>query len=283
MSKVTADMVKTLRERTGVGMSKCKKALDEADGDMEQAIANLRKAGMASAVKKEGREANEGLIGSSETDDTIALLEINAETDFVIQNEKFQDFLKHLCEDLAKTKPSNLEVFLAQTYSQNPDASVEEARAELVLSLGENIQIKRFELINKENGHSYGVYSHMGGRILTLVEIGGDSDQQQLAKDIAMHIAAEAPEFLNPDDISSDVLAREMDIAKSQIGDKPEYVIDKILEGKMNSFYEQSCLTKQKFVKDPSLTVEKLVEEAGKKASQPLQIVRFLRWQIGRG
>ncbi|HPE84836.1 MAG TPA: translation elongation factor Ts [Chlamydiales bacterium] len=283
MSKVTAEMVKTLRERTGVGMSKCKQALDEANGDMEKAIENLRKAGMATAVKKEGREANEGLIGYAETDDTIALLELNAETDFVVQNEKFQNFLKNLCDDLVKTKPSNLEVLAGQAYGDKPGISVEEARAELVLSLGENIKIKRFELIAKENGHSYGVYSHMGGRILTLVEIGGDSDQQQLAKDIAMHIAADAPEFLNPDAIPADVLNREIEIAKSQIGDKPDYVLDKILDGKMNSFYEQSCLTKQKFVKDPSMTIEKLVEEVGKKTSQPLQIVRFLRWQIGQG
>ena len=281
MSKVTAEMVKTLRERTGVGMSKCKAALDEAGGDMDRAIDNLRKAGMATAVKKEGRESNEGLIHFAESDDGIAVVELACETDFVAQNEKFKEFLNALCQETLKAKPASVEELVKLPHSGAPGMSIEEVRAQLVLSLGENIQIKRVAVIPKEGGRSYGVYSHMGGRIFVLIELGGDTDQGALAKDIAMHTAAEAPEYLSPEDVPADIIEREKEVAKGQIGDKPEYVIDKILQGKLNSFYEQLCLSHQKFVKDPSMTITKLLEEAGKKAGQPIQLVQFLRWQIG--
>lgn len=281
MSKITADMVKTLRERTGVGMSKCKEALDESAGDMEKAIEYLRKKGMATAVKKGGREANEGLVGSCENDEAVVLLELNAETDFVVQNEKFKNFLDVLCKEALKSNPNDVESFMKQPLSGRPGISIEEARAELVLSLGENILVKRLEVIKKQAGSSYGVYSHMGGKIVVMIELGGDTDQGPLAKDIAMHTAAEAPEYLRPADVPEDIVAREKDIAKTQIGKKPENVIDKILEGKMKSFYEQTCLVCQKFVKDQSITVEKLLEEASSKTSQPLTITRFARWQVG--
>lgn len=281
MSKTTAEMVKTLRERTGVGMSKCKEALDNSDGNMEEAVAYLRKKGMASAVKKSGREAKEGLIGSAENEASIALVELNAETDFVIQNDKFKEFLDTLCKEALRSKADSVEALQGQELSDRPGITVEEARAELVLSLGENLQIRRVEVIEKQAGHSYGLYAHAGGSIVTMVEIGGDTDQSALAKDIAMHIAADAPEYLKPEDVPADVITRERDIAKEQIGNKPENVIDKIMEGKLKSFYEQVCLTCQKYVKDPSTTVGALVEKRGSETSQPLQIVRFLRWQVG--
>lgn len=276
MSKVTAEMVKTLRERTGVGMSKCKKALDEANGDMDQAIDNLRKAGIAIAVKKEGRESKEGLIDYAETDQAIAVVELTCETDFVAQNEKFREFLNELCKETLKAKPATVEELVKLPHSASPDMTIEEVRAQLVLSLGENIQIKRIQVVSKEGGRSYGVYSHTGGRIFVLVELGGDTDQGDLAKDIAMHTAAEAPEYLSPEDVPADVIQREKEVAKGQSGDKPDDVINK-----MNSFYEQMCLTNQKFVKDSSMTIEQLLEEAGKKAGQPIQLVQFIRWQIG--
>ncbi len=281
MSKITADMVKTLRERTGVGMSKCKEALDESSGDMEKAIEYLRKKGMASAVKRGDREANEGLIGYAENDSDLLLLELNAETDFVVQNEKFKDFLAMLCKEALTSKPNDVESFMEQASSERPGITIEEMRAELVLSLGENILVKRLEIVPKEAGSSYGIYSHMGGRIVVMIELSGDTDQSALAKDIAMHTAAEAPEYLKPEDVPSDIIEREKDIAKGQIGNKPENVIEKILEGKLKSYYEQTCLVCQKFVKDPSITVGKLLEEASSKTAQPLCITRFARWQVG--
>lgn len=281
MSNITAEMVKNLRERTGVGMGKCKEALVEAAGNMDDAIAYLRKKGMATAVKKSDREAKEGLVCACESDSALVLLELSAETDFVVQNDKFKAFLQTACEEALKGKPSDLEAFLKQPMSSRPDTTIEEACSELVLSLGENIHIKRFEITEKQAGSSYGTYSHMGGKIVTMVEIGGDTDQAALAKDIAMHIAADAPEYLKPEDIPEDIIAKEKEIAREQIGNKPENIIEKILEGKLRGFYEQSCLTYQKFVKDPSITVGALVEQAGNKASQPLQITRFARWQVG--
>ena len=173
MTKVTAEMVKELRERTGVGMGKCKEALDEAGGDMEKAIDILRKKGMASAVKKEGRETKEGIIAIAETSDDIALVELNAETDFVVQNDKFKQFAQAIAKQAARTKPASLEVFLSQPSDQDKTVTVDQYRAIVMQSIGENIRIKRIEIFPKASNKSLGIYSHMGGKIVTLVEIDG--------------------------------------------------------------------------------------------------------------
>lgn len=276
-NKVTASMVKELRDRTGVGMAKCKKALDDAGGDLEQAIHILRKAGMASAVKKESRETNEGQVGVCETSDKIALVEVNVETDFVLQNDKFKDFLNGVCKDAASFGKDSLEEFLKQKSSQNSALSIDELRMELVHSLGENIQIKRLLVLSKKENHSYGVYSHMGGKIVTLVVLDGSSSQEKLAKDIAMHVAAEAPDYLTSEDVPADVKAAEEEIAKAQVKGKPAEIVDKIVQGKLRAFYEQMCLTQQKYVKDPSMSVGKVVESAEK----GLKLSQFVRWQMG--
>lgn len=195
MTTISAGMIKELRERTGVGMGKCKEALEEAKGDMELAIANLRKSGMASAVKKEGRETKEGMIASAESGDTIAVVEVNAETDFVAKNDRFKEFLKAIAEEVAKTNPSSLDAFLQQSYSKEPSLTIDQYRATFVQTIGENIQIRRLATFKKTPEKSFGVYSHMGGKILTFVEINGCNDQEALAKDIAMHIAAASPEI----------------------------------------------------------------------------------------
>ena len=137
-------MIKELRDRTGVGMGKCKEALEEAKGDMELAISNLRKAGMASAVKKEGRATNEGMIGTAENNQTIAIVEVNAETDFVVKNDRFKEFLNNIAEEVAKTSPASLEAFLQQKYSKDPSLTIDQYRATIVQTIGENIQIRRF-------------------------------------------------------------------------------------------------------------------------------------------
>ncbi|QVL55687.1 MAG: elongation factor Ts [Simkaniaceae bacterium] len=278
---VTAQMVMDLRKRTGVGMTKCKDALTEAGGDMEEAIHILRKKGMASAVKKGGRETNEGVVGISENDEMAYLVEVNVETDFVLQNDRFKEFLKNICDDALKTKPKSAEDFIQQKYSQNPALTIDEYRAETVHSLGENIQIKRILNFKKSADSSLGIYSHMGGKIVCAVVIKGAGDVDALARDVAMHVAAEAPDFLKSDEISADVLAKEEEIARSQIENKPPEIMDKIVQGKLKSFYEQSCLLNQKFVKEPSMNVADYVAQEGKKAGKTLEVVEFVRWQIG--
>ncbi|MCB1082303.1 MAG: elongation factor Ts [Chlamydiia bacterium] len=278
---ITPQMVMDLRKRTGVGMSKCKEALSEAKGDIEEAIHILRKKGIASAVKKGGRETNEGVVGFAETESVAYLVEVNAETDFVVQNDRFKEFLKNICDEVAATTPSSVEAFLQQKYSKNDALTVDEYRAEIVQTLGENIQVKRIQEFKKGSDCSIGIYSHMGGKIVCLVEIKGANDQQALAKEVAMHIAAESPDYLKPEDVPSDVLAKEEEIARSQIQNKPPEIQDKIVQGKLNAYYEQSCLVKQKFVKDPSKSVEQYVAEEGKKAGKTLEVIAFARWQIG--
>jgi len=278
-TEVTSDMIKKLRERTGVGMAKCKQALDAAHGDMEKAIDILRKEGAASAVKKSTRETNEGIVGAQENSKAVALVEVNAETDFVVKNEKFQDFVQHLVQDALKAEPASLEKFLQQKSSSG--RSHEETRIELVQSIGENIQIKRLKVWKKQPNASYGLYIHLGGKIVTLVEITGSASVGVLARDVAMHVAAEAPEYLKPEEIPEAALAREKDIAMSQLQGKPAAMVDKILAGKLKAYGDQVCLVGQKYVKNPSLTVEAHVAAEGKKIGATLVIARFLRWEVG--
>lgn len=281
MTKVTADMVKELRERTGVGMGKCKEALDQAHGDMEKAIDLLRKAGMASAVKKEGRETKEGMIISGESNDAIALVEINAETDFVVQNDRFKHFAKDIAHEVATTKPASLEVFLEQKFSKDPSLTVDQHRAIVMQSLGENIKIRRLQIFPKSSSHSLAIYSHMGGKIVTLVEMDGGAGQEAFAREIAMHIAAESPDYLRSDEVPADVKAREEEIARGQVTGKPAAIVDKIVEGKLKAFYDQVCLLNQKFVKDNSITITDLVAKEGQRLGKPLAIRRFVLWKIG--
>lgn len=281
MSNITADMIKDLRQRTGVGMTKCKEALVESQGDVQKAIDYLRKKGMASAVKKEGRETNEGLIGAAASDAAVVLVEANAETDFVTKNERFKEFLEQICKQTVQAEPKSVEELMQQLYIQDEAMTVEDYRKTMVQTLGENIQIKRIECIAREANHSYGIYSHMGGKIVAIVEIEGSDQVDDLAKSIAMHVAAEGPSYLDHDAVPKDIIAHEEEIAKSQVKGKPENIIDKIVAGKIRAFCDQVCLVSQKFVKDPSKSVQSVVQEKGKEIGADLKVTRFWRWQIG--
>lgn len=281
MTQVTAQMVKELRDRTGIGMGKCKEALQEADGDIELAIDNLRKAGMASAVKKEGRETNEGVISCFETDDYLALVEVNAETDFVVKNERFQEFAANIAEEICKTKPANVEDLLKQQFSKDSNLTIDQYRATIIQGLGENIQLRRLELFPKKSDTSISVYSHSGGKLVTVVEITGSNAEQNLAKDIAMHVAAESPEYLCSKEIPERVIEHEKEIASAQVKDKPANIMDKILEGKLKAYFDQVCLLNQKFVKNTDLTIEALVEKQAKECGKALVLSQFLRWRVG--
>lgn len=282
MVSITPDMIKQLRERTGVGMGKCKEALETANGDMELAIANLRKAGIASAVKKEGRTANEGAIGFAETPNMLAIVEVNAETDFVARNDKFQKFLIDVAQDIAKTNPSTVDALKNQKFSKEPNLTVEEYRGTIVQMIGENIQIRRFKTFAKSKEKSVGIYSHLGGKLVTVVEIEGSNDAEGLAKDIAMHIAAAAPEYLSEKDVPESVIANERDIAKSQIQGKPDNIVSKIVDGKLNAFYDANCLIRQKYIKNDAITIAELVNQQAKATGKPLKLTGFIRWGVGQ-
>jgi elongation factor Ts len=282
MTVVTAAMIKDLRERTGIGMGKCKEALEEAKGDMDLAIANLRKSGMATAVKKEGRETKEGMIGTAESGNTVAIVEVNAETDFVAKNERFKQFLDHIAQEVAQTNPSSLDAFLQQKFSQDPHLTIDQYRATAVQTIGENIQIRRIKTLHKSDNRSVGVYSHLGGKIVTAVEIEGDGNQSDLARDIAMHTAAASPEYLSPEKVPQEIIEREKDIAKGQMQGKPANIIDKIVDGKVNAFYDASTLVRQKYIRDDSLSITDLVNKRSKEVGKPLEVVDFLRWGVGQ-
>lgn len=282
MTQITTAMIKELRERTGIGMGKCKEALEESKGDMELAISNLRKAGMASAVKKEGRTTNEGMIGSAENASTIAIVEVNAETDFVVKNDRFKEFLNNIVQEAVETKPASLEAFLQQKFSKDPALTIDQYRATIVQAIGENIQIRRLFIIAKAAQKSIGLYSHLGGKIVTMVEITGSGKEEAIAKDIAMHVAAAAPDYLSPEKVPADVVNNEKEIAKSQVKGKPDNIVDKIVEGKVKAFYDTTCLVCQKYIRDDSVSITELVNKRAKEAGAPLTVTHFLRWSVGQ-
>lgn len=280
--QITPDMIKQLRERTGVGMGKCKEALEEAKGDMELAISNLRKAGIASAVKKEGRTTNEGTIAIAQNAKTIALVEVNAETDFVAKNERFQEFSRNIANEVAATAPSSIDTFKKQKYSKEPGLSIEDYRATVVQTIGENIQLRRLKTFAKAPNKSIGVYSHLGGKLVTVVEITGSNTAEALAKDIAMHIAAAQPDYITEKDVPETVIAQEREIAKSQVKGKPDNIVNKIVDGKIEAFYNAVCLNRQEYIKDHSLRIADVINKHAKDTGKPLAITAFVRWNVGQ-
>lgn len=281
MSKViTSELIKELRERTGVGLAKCKSALEEAHGDIEKAIEALRKAGIASAVKKESRETKEGRIEYLESKEGVALVEMNAETDFVVNNEKFHAFHRALVMKEAECKTTSPEELLLAKFPTGKQ--VDEERKELMAVLGENIVISRAQFLRAASDTSLGVYSHMKGKILVVVELQGSHNMSEFAREIAMHIAAESPDYIDRNDVPSDLLAKEEEIARSQVpGNKPKEIIDKIAQGKLEAFLNQVCLLRQKFIKNPDLTIAQLLEKKGKEEGKKLTVKSFLRWNVG--
>lgn len=281
MAMITAQMIKDLRERTGIGMTKCKEALEEAGGDIEQAISILRKAGLASGVKKQGREAKEGAIFFKETPNHIAIVEVNAETDFVVKNERFQEFARNIVEEVAITLPKDLASFVQQSFSKDASITIDHYRSLIIQAIGENILISRICILEKKPDISWGIYSHLGGKIFCAVKLQGHG-QEALAKDIAMHATALCPEYIKPEAVPQEIIEKEREIARAQVQGKPANVIDKIIEGKVNSFFDAVCLSRQKFVKDSSITIEELIKKQAQAVSQPLALLQFIRWMVGQ-
>lgn len=274
MATITASAVKDLREKTGVGMMEAKKALEEADGDFEKAVDILRKKGLSAAAKKATRIASEGMIASSvKNGKTGVLIEVNSETDFVAKNPEFQDFAKSLAEIVADQKPADMQA-LSQLSIKGEN--IEARRNGLVQKIGENISIRRF--VTYDTTSEIAVYLH-GNRIGVMVDFAGGNEQ--LGKDIAMHIAAANPQFLNRETVPSDVLARERAVYEAQAKEsgKPAAVIGKIVEGKIEKFYSDNCLVDQVYIKDPDgkLKIKDFLKKSG------AAVNRFVRYQLGEG
>ena len=273
---ITAELVKNLRERTGAGMMDCKKVLTETNGDMEKAAELLRERGIAKAAKKSGRIAAEGLVAAyvSEDKKVGAIVEVNAETDFVEKNAEFITFVNDIAEIVAKNNPENVEKLLEDKY-KNEDRTVKEVLTDKIATIGENMTIRRFERFESEG--LVESYIHGGGKIAVLVDFAkGDSE---LAKDVCMQIAAARPEYLNRESVPAERTEKEMEILKAQAMNegKPAEIAEKMVQGRIGKFYSEICLLDQEFVKDPSIKVGDLIK--GKSA----EIVRFARFEKGEG
>lgn len=276
-SIVTAANVKKLRELTGVGMQKCQEALVITHGDIAAAVIHLRKMGAATAVNKSGRATKNGMLKYGENEHVIVMLEINSETDFVAKNDLFQQFADE-CANVALHTHSDTIANLERAHLlSDSKKTIENKRSDLVLSLGENIQLRRMYLYTKQVGYSYGHYSHMGGKILSFVELKG-ANLSDLAKEIAVHVVAEAPVYLSKELIPKKVLNQEQEILRAQVPPgKPDNIVENIIQGKLKAFYEINCLLSQKYVKDNTYTVEEFI----KRSDPNCKIEKFLRWQLG--
>ena len=274
---ITAELVKQLREKTGAGMMDCKKVLTETNGDEEKAFELLRERGIAKAAKKSDRIAAEGLVTTYVTADQKvgAVVEVNAETDFVAKNEEFRNFVADIAKQVAEKNPATVEELLAQTSMVETDKTVQDVLTNKIATIGENMSIRRFERF--ESNGLVESYIHGDGKIGVLVEM--ENGNTELAKDVCMQIAAARPEYLDREAVPADRVAHEMEILKAQAVNegKPEAVAEKIVQGRINKFYGEICLVEQEFVKDPDQTVGKLVESKGAK------ITRFARFEKGEG
>ena len=283
---ITAKDVQNLREMTGVGMMDCKKALTESNGDMDKAIEYLREKGLAASAKKAGRIAAEGMAYAASIDGVGVVVEVNAETDFVGKNEKFQSFVKGVAAVVAAGEYADLEALLAAPYGNG--RTVEEERQEMVLVIGENIQVRRFARFAENTSVSY---IHAGGKIGVLVnlKVEGGIDATEIGKDVAMQIAALNPRFWDKSQVTQEVLDEEKKIMMVQMANdpkmagKPEQVIEKIVVGKLNKFYAENCLLQQEFVKDNNFTVEKYIESTAKALGGKVEFVDAVRFEKGEG
>jgi elongation factor Ts len=274
---ITAAQVKELRERTGSGMMECKKALVDAGGDMDAAIETLRKTGLAKADKKAGRVAAEGLIDVSVSGDgrSATLVEVNCETDFVAKKAEFQDFANAIARRILADTPADVEALLAMPLRDGEDASIELARKSLIASIGENINVRRFIRLDATKG-ILAHYQH-GVRIGVLVELqGGDAE---LARDIAMHIAASKPQCVTETDVPREIIEKEREIfsAQAETSGKPANIIEKMVDGRIRKFLAEITLVGQPFVKDPDQSVGQLLKSAG------ASVIGFARMELGEG
>ncbi|MGM0522524.1 MAG: translation elongation factor Ts [Bacillota bacterium] len=274
---VTASMVKELREKTGAGMMDCKKALQETDGDMDQAVDYLREKGISKAAKKADRIAAEGSAYTLTEGNTAVLFEVNCETDFVTKNDQFKALLSELAKHLLSQKPANVEEALQQPLHGDGE-TVETFINNNIAKIGEKLSLRRFIIAEKTDNDAFGAYIHMGGNIGVLTVLEGTTDEA-FAKDIAMHIAAVNPRFVSRDAVDAETVEKEREVLKQQALNegKPENIVEKMVEGRLGKFFEEICLLEQSFVKDPDQKVKQLVADKG------ATIADFARYEVGEG
>ncbi|WP_096189096.1 translation elongation factor Ts [Evansella halocellulosilytica] len=273
---ISAKMVKELREQTGAGMMDCKKALTETDGDMEKAVDFLREKGIAKAAKKADRVAAEGLAHIKTEGNKAVLVEINSETDFVAKNENFINLVDQIATHLLKNAPSSVEEALGQDF--DAEGTLENFINNQIAKIGEKISLRRFEIVESGDNETFGAYIHMGGRIGVLTVLEGTTDEQ-VAKDVAMHVAAINPKYVSRDEVSEEEVNREREVLKQQAMNegKPEHIVDKMVEGRLSKYFEEICLNDQAFVKDGDQKVGKYV------ASKNAKVKTFYRYEVGEG
>ncbi len=274
---ITAIQVKELREKTGAGMMDCKKVLTETNGDMEKATELLRERGITKAAKKSSRIAAEGLVDAyiSEDKKVGAVVEVNAETDFVAKNEEFKSFVKDVVKQIALNNPKDVEELLAQKSIAESDKTVQEVLTNKIATIGENMSIRRF--VRFETNGMVAKYIHGEGKIGVLVEM--ENAQEDLAKDICMQIAAAKPEFVSREEVPQERVNKEMEILKAQAMNegKPEAIAEKMVQGRLGKFYSEICLVDQEFVKNPDIKISQLLKEKNAK------VLRFARIEKGEG
>lgn len=290
---ITASMVKELREMTGAGMMDCKKALAETSGDMDKAVEFLREKGLAAAEKKAGRIAAEGIVDTNVSEDgkTASIVEVNSETDFVAKNEKFRDFVAAVAAQASKTNAKDLDAFLEEKWELDNSKTIKEELSTMIALIGENMNIRRFEQLKSDNGFAAS-YIHGGGRIGILVDVettAVNDDVKEAAKNVAMQIAALNPKYVNRNEISEDYIAHEKEILKAQIKNdpsnekKPENIIEKMIEGRLNKELKEVCLLDQVYVKDGDMTVSQYLDSVSKQVGAPVSVKSFIRFETGEG
>ncbi len=296
MAKISMELVKQLREMTGAGMLDCKKALEEANGDIEKAKEILRKKGLAKAAKKASRETKEGLVVAVGDSKKGVLLEINCETDFVARNDLFQSYARQIAELIAKEdKFKNVglgDVEELKKTEIEPGKDVDTFVKEAIAKIGENIQIKRFARFDAEGDNKLiATYIHPPGRIGAMVEVECEPadlcekpEVQELVKDILLQIAAMRPEYLSVEDIPQEVIQKEKEIYMEQAKQegKPEHILERIAEGKLKKFYQEKVLLEQPFIKEDKKSIKKLIDEVSKQLGGKVKVTRFVRFELGQ-
>lgn len=271
---ITASDVAKLRSLTGAGMMDCKKALDEAEGDMEKAGEILRKKGIIKAAKRTDKVAAEGTTLVKVSGDTAVVVEVNSETDFVAQNEDFKKLVGDFASALLVEKPASVEVAMSVVFEGQ---SLQDRLNNLTAKIGEKISLRRFEVVEKTASDAFGSYSHLGGKISVLILLKNTSDAS-LATDVAMHAAASNPKYVSRDEVSADLVEKEKEIYTDQLKQqgKPEAAIANILKGKLDKFYSEICLLEQPFIKDEEKTIQKLIGES-------VMVAKMVRFELGDG
>jgi elongation factor Ts len=284
---ITPAMIKELREQTGAGFGDVKAALTEANGNMEEATKILRKKGLAAASKKAGRVTAEGAVVAHVAGNSGVLVEVNCETDFVGRNENFRAFAEEVAKAIAQSSASSVEDFLNETWPGS-DETVSQKVSEQIGSIKENISIRRFARYESPESAVIGTYIHGGGKIGVMVEVtgvAGHSVTAEVAKDVAMHIAAAEPRFLSRNDVTQKDLDTEREIALDAAlkSGKPQNIAEKMVAGKMEKFYAEACLLEQPYIRDDKSTVSQYVQRRGKEAGCELVVTRFTRYKLGEG